>query len=600
MGKKFKIMWNSIREMIQKNKKIGKNVIADLHTHTKRSDGTMSPFELVEEAWASGCGVLGVTDHNTFAGCRELLQGNGKPLNTAYFNHKGMFVVPGCEFTVVVPNVKNKANHPTKLHLLAYGCDLSEDSPISKLATLKAENDRLVDLGKLDYILEQKGLDGIIPERLIKEYINEKRLEDPGYNSLNKNDTFVFFDWVRNVDDKILKSLGLPLALREKINSALDDAGLVAKSNRALNKLYRKAPTASRLVLELKDVVDLIHASGGVAIVAHPKVNFKRTDNQEQLMEEIMLSGVDGFETAKYGRNSWFVELMEKTKKKLGIAKEFLETAGSDTHQKGADGHANIGKINGSEIYADMTCGQELFNDYLDERQRFIESGKQFESSVPEERTKELLKTYKEKSEKCKDIRTEQEKINSSNSTPKSQNEKIKIHIENGKSFTIHPKRINKEWLLKMPKDMFTQEEYEVITEFLNDENRDVGILEDADLLSPHRKQYCEPVETKKPARSESQRNGIVEEPRPPMPPRLVRVYLKRLQTPLVIDANNATIKWLDGVDYKLFTHQEYSAIASFIRTGGKDDSILEGAGLLDPMHSKFAHPVDSGYGDGM
>lgn len=600
MGKKLKNEWNSIREMVQGNRKNGKRTVVDFHTHTKRSDGTMSPFELVEEAWASGCGVLGVTDHNTFAGCRELLKANGKPLNTAYFDYKGMFIVPGCEFTVVVSNVNNKANHPTKLHLLAYGCDLNEDSPISKLSTLKAENDRLVDLGKLDYILKEKKLDSVIPDRLIKEYINEKRLEDPGYNSLNKNDTIAFFNWVRNVDDKTLKNLGLPLALREKINDALDDAGLLAKSNRALNKLYRKAPTASRLVLELNDVVDLIHASGGMALVAHPKVNFVRTFEQERLMEECLLSGVDGFETAKYGRNSWFVELMDRTKNKLGITKELLESVGTDTHQKGPDGHANIGKINGSDAYADMTLGEELLVAYLDERQKFIESGKSFEPSVPPARIEELEKNYKEKSEQCKDIRTEQEKTNALNSTPKSQAEKIKIYIENGKSFTVHPKRITMDWLLQMPKDMFTEEEFSVISEFLNDENRDINILEDADLLTPHGKRYEEAVEARKQEKESRTKGGVVEEPRPPMPPRLVRVYPKKLQTPLVIDANNATIKWLDGVDFKLFTHEEYSAIATFIRTGGKGDSILESVGLLDPMHSKFAPPVDGGYGDGM
>ncbi len=601
MAKKAKNGWNSIREMVQDYKKKGKRVVVDFHTHTKRSDGTMSPFELVEEAWASGCGALGITDHNTFAGCREVLKANGKPLNTAYFNHKGMFIIPGCEFTVVVSKVNNKSNHPTKLHLLAYGCDLTEDSPISKLATLKAENDRLVDLGKLDYILKEKKLDSVIPDRLIKEYINEKRLDDPGYNSLNKNDTMAFFGWVRKVDDKTLKNLGLPLALRERINVALDDAGLMAKSNRALNKLYRKAPTASRLVLELTDVVDLIHASGGVALVAHPKVNFVRTFEQERLMEECMLAGVDGFETAKYGRNSWFVELMERAKNKLGITKEFLESVGTDTHQKGPDGHANIGKINGSDAYADMTTGEELFVAYLDERQKFIESGKSFESSVPLNRTEQIYKDYKRKSEECKDIRTEQEKINALNSTPKSQAEKIKIYVESGKSFVVHPKKVGLDWLNRIPKEMFTDEEYNTLVEFFSDENRDISILEDADLLEPCGNIFQNNTTSEKPVETKGKsKNGIVEEPRPPMPPRLVKIWLKKMQTPLVIDANNVTIKWLDGIDFKLFTHEEYSALATFIRTGGKDDSILENAGLFDSTHSKFASPVDGGYGDGM
>ncbi len=600
MGKKSLKKWASIGEMIKKHKKEKKKDKVDMHSHSKRSDGTMSPFEIAEEAWACGCSVWGLTDHNTFAGCKELLQANGKPLNSAYFNYKGMFVVPGCEFTVVVSDVKNKAGNPTKLHLLAYGCDWSEDSPIARLAKLKAENDRLVDLGKLDYILEQKGLADVIPERLIKEYINEKRIEDPGYNSLNKNDTFAFFDWVRNVGDKTLKNLGLPLALKEKINTALDDAGLLAKSNRALSRLYRKAPTASRLVLELSDVVKLIHASGGFAEVAHPIVNFKRTNYQEQLMEHLMLADVDGFETAKYGRNSWFVELMNRTKEKLGITKEFHETAGSDTHRKGVEGHETLGKSGGSVIYADEVPGEELFFMALDEKQKLVESGKNFESPIPKEEREGLVADYTVKSEKCKDIRTEQEKINALNSTPKSQAEKIKIYIENGKTFVVHPKKVGIDWLNRIPKDMFTNEEYEALVAFLTDENRDVDILENANLLEPHERKFEEKNVPEKQTEKPKKKNGIVEEPRPPMPPRLVRVWLKKLQTPLVIDANNATIKWLDGIDFRLFTHDEYSAVAKFIRTGGKDDTILEEAGLFNPANSKANPPVTGGYGEGM
>ena len=40
----------------------------DLHTHTDRSDGTVTPRQLVREAAAAGLDVLGLTDHDTAAG----------------------------------------------------------------------------------------------------------------------------------------------------------------------------------------------------------------------------------------------------------------------------------------------------------------------------------------------------------------------------------------------------------------------------------------------------------------------------------------------------------------------------------------------------
>ncbi len=40
----------------------------DLHSHTNESDGTASPAQLVEEACGVGVTILGITDHDTFAG----------------------------------------------------------------------------------------------------------------------------------------------------------------------------------------------------------------------------------------------------------------------------------------------------------------------------------------------------------------------------------------------------------------------------------------------------------------------------------------------------------------------------------------------------
>jgi predicted metal-dependent phosphoesterase TrpH len=45
--------------------------LIDLHSHTNESDGTLSPAQLVEEAVRSGVTVLGITDHDTFAGYEQ-------------------------------------------------------------------------------------------------------------------------------------------------------------------------------------------------------------------------------------------------------------------------------------------------------------------------------------------------------------------------------------------------------------------------------------------------------------------------------------------------------------------------------------------------
>ncbi|MGE0582569.1 MAG: PHP domain-containing protein [Steroidobacteraceae bacterium] len=45
--------------------------LIDLHTHSARSDGVLSPTALVARAAARGVGLLALTDHDTVAGCDE-------------------------------------------------------------------------------------------------------------------------------------------------------------------------------------------------------------------------------------------------------------------------------------------------------------------------------------------------------------------------------------------------------------------------------------------------------------------------------------------------------------------------------------------------
>jgi 3',5'-nucleoside bisphosphate phosphatase len=42
--------------------------LIDLHSHTNQSDGTLSPAQLIKEAVDCGVRVLGISDHDTFAG----------------------------------------------------------------------------------------------------------------------------------------------------------------------------------------------------------------------------------------------------------------------------------------------------------------------------------------------------------------------------------------------------------------------------------------------------------------------------------------------------------------------------------------------------
>ena len=55
----------------------------DLHTHTTASDGTDSPFALVNKALSAGITVLGLTDHDTTSGWAEAISAARKPCSLA-------------------------------------------------------------------------------------------------------------------------------------------------------------------------------------------------------------------------------------------------------------------------------------------------------------------------------------------------------------------------------------------------------------------------------------------------------------------------------------------------------------------------------------
>src|ERR1041384_7457565 len=80
--------------------------VADLHSHTHHSDGTLSPVELARLAKAQQVDALALTDHDTLAGLQEL---------TEEADRLGLEAVVGVELSALFS--------PGTLHILGYGFD---------------------------------------------------------------------------------------------------------------------------------------------------------------------------------------------------------------------------------------------------------------------------------------------------------------------------------------------------------------------------------------------------------------------------------------------------------------------------------------------
>ena len=97
----------------------------DLHTHSRASDGTQTPTELVRAAKAAGLDVVALTDHDTSAGWDEA---------TAAAYDVGITLVKGMEISariVAGPRGDPRSCHP---HPVLWPCPLDRFRPSYRVA----------------------------------------------------------------------------------------------------------------------------------------------------------------------------------------------------------------------------------------------------------------------------------------------------------------------------------------------------------------------------------------------------------------------------------------------------------------------------------
>lgn len=104
----------------------------DLHAHTNESDGTFSPVELIDAASHTGVTVLGITDHDTFAGYDQALP---------HAREQGIELICGIELSTKFGG--------QSVHLLAYyldGCPTESRIWIDEMQASRDErNVRLIE-----------------------------------------------------------------------------------------------------------------------------------------------------------------------------------------------------------------------------------------------------------------------------------------------------------------------------------------------------------------------------------------------------------------------------------------------------------------------
>lgn len=246
----------------------------DLHCHTTASDGDWAPDRLVSEAVARGIETLAITDHDTFAGYRQAR-------TTA--SSLGVKLIPGIELSVVWSGIT--------LHIV--GLNFDPESEVMKSAELAQSDAR-----------QRRAL--VIAERLSKKVGAE-------------------------IDLQAVEALaGGEQVGRPHFAQYLVNQGHVNSMNQAFSRYLGagKVGDVKAMWPEMKQALDWILASGGVAVMAHAHLyNMTRTKLKACLADFKSLGGT-AMEVA-YGQMD-----SNQRGQMCALAKEmgFLGSCGSDFH----------------------------------------------------------------------------------------------------------------------------------------------------------------------------------------------------------------------------------------------------------------------------
>jgi 3',5'-nucleoside bisphosphate phosphatase len=214
----------------------------DLHTHSAVSDGTDTPAGLVQAAYDGGLDVVALTDHDAVAGWSEA---------QATADALGLEFVPGSEISTKL--------HGTGLHLLAYWFDP-------------------------DYVPLENVLSDIRVHR-------EHRLE-------RIVDALAAAGVPITIDEVLAEATDADAVGRPHVADALVRKGLVADRTQAFDQwLAEGRPGGVRkLAPDVHEVIELVHAAGGVSVLAHPWGRKSRSVLAPDVIKELRGVGLGGIE----------------------------------------------------------------------------------------------------------------------------------------------------------------------------------------------------------------------------------------------------------------------------------------------------------------
>lgn len=213
-----------------------RSIRADLHIHTKASDGAYTPREVVAMARERGISVLAITDHDTVSGLAEAREAA---------REYGLQLISGIELSTVTQN--------KEIHILGYCIDQENEGLMSALGSLSAARDKRA---------------GLIVDKL----------KDLGYPLTMA---------------EVKAKAGSEIIGRPHIALAMMDHGIINNISEGFARFLNPGGLAyvPRYRISPHQAVEIISKAGGFAVLAHPGTDFSAS-----LLPELIAGGLAGIE----------------------------------------------------------------------------------------------------------------------------------------------------------------------------------------------------------------------------------------------------------------------------------------------------------------
>ncbi|MDY6524733.1 PHP domain-containing protein [Acinetobacter faecalis] len=220
----------------------------DLHTHSNISDGTLSPEQLVHAAIEKGIQTLALTDHDTM---------DGLVLAQQAVENNALKIISGVEISSQWSRPSTKKSYG--VHVVAL--NMQNPAPLNELL----EQQKIIRAERAKQICDL--LIPLIGEDIYLDVITK----------------------VDNIPDRIT---------RTHIAKTLVEKGHVSRPQQAFDKYIKEGKKAYVKFdgLGLQETIDVIHQSGGFAVLAHPTRYDLSATNIRYLIEIFSKFGGDAVE----------------------------------------------------------------------------------------------------------------------------------------------------------------------------------------------------------------------------------------------------------------------------------------------------------------